>query len=156
INIERQLTSAPPCLPLYQLADEMLRRPKVLSNSVLLGFPYADVAEMGSSVLAVTDNDPKLARQLADELAGYLWTHRHEFVGALLGVAEALDRAARLDGPVCLLDMGDNVGGGSPGDGTVLAHALHDRPTGTAFVCLFDPEAVARAEAAGAGQAVRL
>ena len=27
-------------------------------------------------------------------------------------------------GPVCLLDMGDNVGGGSPGDGTILLQSL--------------------------------
>src|SRR5262249_8823264 len=87
INIESQLTSESPCLALYNLADEMLRRPKVLSNSVMLGFPYADVEEMGSSVIAVTDNDAALARRLADELAGYLWEHRHEFVGRLTGVA---------------------------------------------------------------------
>ena len=28
--------------------------------------------------------------------------------------------AANMPGPVFLLDMGDNVGGGSPGDGTLL------------------------------------
>jgi microcystin degradation protein MlrC len=52
--------------------------------------------------------------------------------------------------------MGDNVGGGSPGDGTVLAHALHARRLGESFVCLFDPAAVAAAEAAGVGQEGRL
>jgi microcystin degradation protein MlrC len=156
INIECQLTSEPPCLPLYQLADEMLRRPGVLSDSILLGFPYADVAEMGSSVLVVTNDDVVLARDLANELASHLWQRRHEFVGRLTGVAEAVERAAGLDGPVCLLDMGDNVGGGSPGDGTVLAHALRERGVGPAFVCLSDPRSVAEAEAAGVGAEVRL
>jgi microcystin degradation protein MlrC len=156
INIECQLTSEPPCLPLYQLADEMLHRPGVLSDSVLLGFPYADVAEMGSSVLVVTDNDAALARSLANELGAHLWQRRHEFVGRLVGVTETVGRAATLDGPVCLLDMGDNVGGGSPGDGSVLAHALRERAVLPAFVCLFDPGSVAEAEAAGVGQEVRL
>jgi microcystin degradation protein MlrC len=67
-----------------------------------------------------------------------------------------VDRASQWDGPVCLLDMGDNVGGGSAADGTVLAHALHRRKLGPAFVCLYDPAAVQTAEAAGVGQRVRL
>ena len=50
INIERQQTSEPHCRPLYELADAMLRQPGVLSNSILLGFPYSDVAEMGSAM----------------------------------------------------------------------------------------------------------
>ena len=49
INIERQLTSEAHIRPLYELADAMLRRESVLSNSILLGFPYADVAEVGSA-----------------------------------------------------------------------------------------------------------
>ena len=69
---------------------------------------------MGSSVIAVTDNNPKLAQQLADELAGYLWTNREAFAGDFISVDQALEKAADLRGPVCLLDMGDNVGGGSP------------------------------------------
>jgi microcystin degradation protein MlrC len=52
--------------------------------------------------------------------------------------------------------MGDNVGGGSPADGTLLAHALHQHKFGPAFVCLCDPEAVRQAEAAGIGARVRL
>src|SRR5439155_8136394 len=52
--------------------------------------------------------------------------------------------------PVCLLDMGDNVGGGSPGDGTTLLHALHGS-VGPAFVCLCDPIAWRAALQVGVG-----
>ncbi len=58
INIKRQLTSEWPCLPLYEFADEQLSESGVLSNSIVLGFPYADVEEMGSSAIVVTDDDP--------------------------------------------------------------------------------------------------
>jgi microcystin degradation protein MlrC len=156
IDIERQYTAEPPCRPLYELADEILSRPGVLSNSILLGFPYADVPEVGSAALVVTDDDPHLARRCADELGSYLWEHRREFVGEHLGIEAALDRAASLPGRVCLLDMGDNVGGGSPGDGTLLAHALHRRRLPDAFVCLYDPAAVAEAEKSGSGSSARL
>jgi microcystin degradation protein MlrC len=45
--------------------------------------------------------------------------------------------------------MGDNVGGGSPADGTILAQALHQRKIPKSFVCLYDPESVAQAQASG-------
>jgi microcystin degradation protein MlrC len=149
INIEKQHTSEEPCHSAYHFADEQLANEKLLVNSIVLGFPYADVAEMGSSVIAVTDDDHQLAQQLANELAGYLWRHRENFAGDFISIDEALDKAAGMRGPVCLLDMGDNVGGGSPGDGTLLAIATHQRKLEKSFVCLCDHEAVAQAQAMG-------
>jgi microcystin degradation protein MlrC len=104
---------------------------------------------MGSSAIAVTDDDPQLAQQLANELGGYLWEHREAFAGDFIPIDDALDKATGLRGPVCLLDMGDNVGGGSPGDGTLMALAIHERKLPKSFVCLCDPEAVAQAQAMG-------
>jgi len=149
INIERQHTAEEPCVSLYRHADEQLVDDRVRSNSILLGFPYADVPEMGSSVLVVTDNEPALAQQLANELAMYLWEHRKEFEGEFLSIDDALGKSASLTGPVCLLDMGDNVGGGSPGDGTLLALAINERKLSKGLVVLCDPESVALAEAIG-------
>jgi microcystin degradation protein MlrC len=149
INIERQRTSESPCLEQHQFADAMLKRPKVLANSLMLGFPYADVPEMGSAVIVVIDGDRAEAQSLANEWGEFLWSRREQFVGKLTAVSDAIEFAATHDGPICLLDMGDNVGGGSPGDGTILARELNARGIGPAFVCLFDPEAVARAETAG-------
>ena len=151
INIERQHTAEDPCQSLFRLVDKQMMDHHVLTSSIMLGFPYADVAEMGSAVIAVTDNDAALARNTANELASYLWEHREDFAGKFISIDEALDKAAGLTGPVCLLDMGDNVGGGSPADGTLLAHAIYERRMPRSLVCLFDPEAVAAAEAVGVG-----
>ncbi len=156
VNIERQLTSAPPSKPLYDQADAMLRENGVLTNSVLLGFPYADVPEMGSSVIVVTDNEPTRAQDLANRLANTWWRRRQEFIGELVGVEEAVEKAAKLEGPACLLDMGDNVGGGSPADGTEIAHALYRRRLGPSFVCLCDASAAEQARTAGVGATLRL
>ncbi|MDC0935295.1 M81 family metallopeptidase [Pirellulales bacterium] len=170
ISIQCQSTEEPPCRQLYHLADEMLDQPAVLSNSVLLGFPYADVPEMGSSVVVVTDNDQALADRLARELALTLWEHRQQLVSYLIGVDEAVRLANQAEPPVCLLDMGDNVGGGSPGDGTWLAHALRANNLeaghveaghwefeqgGEWLITLFDPPAVAKAIDAGVGARLR-
>ena len=151
IGIERQDTSSPPCLPLYEQADGWLKEPGVLSDSIVLGFPYADVPEMGSAFIAVTDGDPGLAQRVADDLAGYLVAHRDRFVGEFVSIPDAVDAALVCEGPVCLLDMGDNVGGGSAADGTLIAHELLVRGGAKTFLCLYDPESVEQAVSAGIG-----
>jgi microcystin degradation protein MlrC len=150
----------------------------VLSNSILLGFPYSDVPEMGSSVVVVTNDQPELAQGLANGLAREIEVNRHDFAGKFLSIDQAIDQALRLEGPVCLLDMGDNVGGGSPGDGTALARAIHDRfqalgnsstggqaTSGTgmnftigarAFVCIDDAQAADLSAASKIGSKLRL
>lgn len=152
INIERQLTAQPPCSELYALADSQLARPGVISNSCVLGFPFADVTEMGSSFIAVTDNNPTLARKLVDELAAYATDHCQDFRPQLISIDQALDEAMSSPGPVTLLDIGDNIGGGSPGDGTHLLYALYARKISSAFVSLYDPKAAEFASNTGIGR----
>ena len=156
INIACQETDAPPCSTLMQRSEAQRRYGGVLSNSVMLGFPYADVPEMGSAFVAVTDNDPGLAQKLADEMAAWLVEHRRDFVGDLPSVEVAVAKAMTVEESVCLLDVGDNIGGGSPGDSTLIAQALDARGTGRAFVCLFDPPAVQRVADAQAGGTLEL
>lgn len=79
INIERQHTAEPHCCAIYDLADEQLRRAGVLSNSILLGFPYSDVTGMGSSVIAVADGDSELAHRTSVELALAIWDAASRF-----------------------------------------------------------------------------
>lgn len=154
INIERQLTTESPCTELFALADAQLSR-GAISNSCVLGFPYADVPEMGSSFIAVTDNNPALAKQLAQELATYVLEERKSFLPNLISIKEAIDQAMQFSGPVTLLDIGDNIGGGSPGDGTHLLRALLDRKITSAFVSLFDPESVRLAAVTGIGKSAQ-
>ena len=156
VNIEAQATAEFPCRELYALADEVRQRPNVLAVNLLLGFPYADVPEMGASLSVVTDHDLPLARQYAEEIAQYWWGRRADFQGQLTSVEDAVRQAKFAPGPVCLLDMGDNVGGGSPADETWIAHELRRQQVVPAFVCLFDPDAVQAASRAGVGGQVQL
>ena len=156
INIERQGTTLWPCLPLYELANGQLARPDVLSNSIVLGFPYSDVEEMGSSAIVVTDGNVQLAQQLAAELTDYMLANKDDFVGEYITVEEAVEQAVNSPGPVCLLDMGDNVGGGSDADSTLIAHEIHRRGDTTGFVCLFDKPSQEQARAAGVGARLTL
>ena len=107
---------------------------------------------MGSSFVVVTYNDPDLAQTCVGEMARHLVERRHNFVANLLGI----ELAMRAEKPVCLLDMGDNVGGGSPGDNTFLACALNARQIGHSFVCFFNPGSVREAEGVEVGKQLTL
>ncbi len=151
ISIESQCTEESPCRELGELADDIRSRPNVLSASLLLGFPYADVPEMGSSTIVVSDDDPELAEQYAQELAAAMWQRRTDLVRTAPAVDEAIASALESEPPVCLLDMGDNVGGGSPGDGTWLANAIHERRIDRSLVVLCDQAAAMAANETGVG-----
>jgi microcystin degradation protein MlrC len=155
INIERQHTAESPCAELEKAALNLSTRVPMLSSSILLGFPYADVPEMGSGAIVVADGSRAAACAGARELGSLLLDGRSKYVGKLIDPQAAIDLAAQLPGPVCLLDMGDNVGGGSPGDGTTLAHLLK-KSAKRAFVCLYDPAAVDKAYLAGVGSHLTL
>lgn len=156
INIRSQNTSEPPLRGFYEEAAALAGRPGVLSHSLILGFPYADVAEMGSSVLVVADGDPALAESVAELIATRMWEQRERFEPIQITAKEALALASqRQERPVVLLDMGDNVGGGSPANGTeIVREWLAAEPGGKRarlFVSLHDPAAVASARLAGVG-----
>ena len=59
-------------------------------------------------------------------------------------------------GPVVLMDVGDNIGGGSPGDGTILLEAAVRLRVSGFLAILFDPSAVEQCIAAGVGGTVSL
>jgi microcystin degradation protein MlrC len=155
INIERQATGESHWEPIHEALERCRSEPGILNASVVLGFPYADVPKMGSAVVVTADRDVGRAKAVAGRLAETLWQHRHQFVGQMLSVDQAVQLASQSQPPVGLLDMGDNVGGGSPGDGTALAHAL--RACGIrALVCLYDPQTAARCSEAAVGSVLDL
>ena len=156
INIESQGTREEPMLTVIRELDKIRAMPGVLGASVVMGFPYADVPEMGTSFIVATDNDPKLAESLAAELSDWLLAHRELYRGNLLAPEEAVRRSQAAKKPVGLLDMGDNMGGGAPADSTVLAHICHREKIQRVFVCLADPESVSLARQAGVGSKLRL
>lgn len=157
INILRQGTGDWPMRHLVEMANEIQRRPGVLSVSVIEGFPYADVEEFGMSFIVITDNNLGLADELARSLATAAWNLRHEFVGDGIDIEEALRRADRsVRGPVVLLDVGDNVGGGSPADSTHVLAVAQRLSIRNLFHSLCDPSSVADCERAGLGARVTL
>ncbi|WP_169975557.1 M81 family metallopeptidase [Tautonia rosea] len=152
VNLLGQDTSAEPMRSLMNEARSLEQRPGLLSISLMGGFPYADVPEMGSSVIAVADGDRSLAQAAADDLAARLWSIRHDLDARRPDAAEAVRQAIASDrSPVVLVDLGDNIGGGTPGDGTVILSELIRQQARGAVVVIHDPDAVAEAARLGPG-----
>lgn len=157
VNISRQDTSEQPMAGLIDAATAIADRPGMLDASVVQGFPYADVPHMGMTALAIHDGDDAAASSAATELAEAIWAVRADLQAQGFSVDDALDVAGReLVGPVVLLDVGDNVGGGAPGDSTVLLAAARHRGMGSFLQTLCDPDAVRACTTAGTGATVRI
>jgi microcystin degradation protein MlrC len=157
VNIVKQFTGEEPMLSLVQGIDEVLARPGMLSASVAEGYPYADVEEMGMSFLAVHDGDASAARDAARWLARRAWDRRAALQGDVPSVTEALQYAARAEkGPVVLMDVGDNIGGGSSADSTYLLAEAQRLGIRGFLQTLYDPEAVMACVVAGVGANVSL
>lgn len=138
-------------------AAELRADPRVLAVCVMGGFAYADTPDTGASVIVTTDGDPALARATADELAALLLANRAAALPTAYPPAEAIRRALAMPGgPIILVDSADNIGGGTPGDGTDALRALLDAGMAEAAVVIADPAAVATCWAAGEGAELAL
>ncbi len=157
IQISKQHTASFPALALYDEVQEVLRWPGILTASVAMGFYYADVAEMGASFFATADGDAELARKAARHLTDRAWALRAELTGNLPSPEVAVRAALAAEhGPVVLMDVGDNVGAGSPADSTILFAEVLRQGGRDTLVILYDPESVAVCLDAGPGARVRL
>jgi microcystin degradation protein MlrC len=157
VNIMLQDTGREPLKSFMDEVRALEDQPGILAASFLPGFAYADVPQTGPAVIVVADGDPDLARRQADRLARRLWDERERWTVRLPDAATAVRQALQAERlPVVLVDTGDNVGGGSAGDGTVLLAELLRQQASGGVVCLYDPEAVWQCAAAGVGGEVAL
>ncbi|MBO9592669.1 MAG: M81 family metallopeptidase [Niabella sp.] len=142
ISIEQQHTGKEPCRSLYREVQEIAVNMGAHSVSILLGFPYADVYEMGSAVLvisdALTDTKPWLPR-----LEACFLDRLPSFCGERTTLQQILPQASGLQKPVLLLDMGDNVGGGARGCSMYLLDQLEAAGKDKACVCITSRQTVA-------------
>jgi microcystin degradation protein MlrC len=128
----------------------------VLSVSLIHGFMAADVPDLGTRVMVVTDDDPARGAALAEQLGREVIGLRGATGMPMLGTREGVDRALQLvaEGrrPVVVADVWDNPGGGTAGDGTLILREMMTRPgLRLAVATIWDPMAVTFARGAGEG-----
>ncbi|MGH8925524.1 MAG: M81 family metallopeptidase [Acidimicrobiia bacterium] len=147
----RQGTDATPMAELKGHASQLQAKDGIRRISLFPGFPYSDVARAGFSVVVVYEEGAgdladKVGRELASAVESADWSVERP------GAAEAVSEAIRsVERPVILADIADNIGGGSPGDGTALLYELLAQGAQGALVSLVDSEAARAAHKVGKG-----
>jgi microcystin degradation protein MlrC len=126
--------------------------PGVLSASIAHGFPFADVADVGTRVLVIADTKPDVAVRAAKTMARRLYAARHALRPQMPDIETSLARATALPGCTVLGDYADNPGGGAAGDSTYFLRALLLRDAQDAAIgCFWDPMVASLCEQAGVG-----
>ncbi len=132
----------------------------ILSVSFIHGFMAADVPEMGSRMLVVSDGDKPKGDRLAESLGREIFALRGKTMMPTASIDAGLDRAlavAKPGKPAVIADMWDNPGGGVAGDGTLILRRMIERKIGkAALATIWDPIAVNFAHAAGEGAEIDL
>jgi len=166
-HVMRQGTADEPNRTLQARARAMEQQ-GALCASIFVGFPHADIANAGLSVVITTDNDRAAAESLRDELLAVAWNAREQFVYRVESLKDSVARAKALafdsastapmtDGPIFLLDHYDNAASGGTMDTTaVLAEILRQQLDNVAVFGIFDPIAVELAIVAGIGAQITL
>jgi microcystin degradation protein MlrC len=151
-----QVTAHPPMDEVLQRVHDIEARPGIVCVTIATGFPWADVPEVGSSVMVVADGDEALAQQTADELGQWIWENRERWYSPPLAVREALRRGEELGKhPIILADHSDNTGGGSPGDSTEVLQTFIDLDLQDALILyMVDNEVAVQAHHAGVGSRI--
>jgi microcystin degradation protein MlrC len=156
--LQAQFTGRYPMTRLLEEAHRMEQLPGVEAITVAAGFPWSDIKEAGMSFIVITNNDQNLAECLAQKLSDLAWSMRRDFLVKPMPIQEALKKIkVAIEGPIVLADIGDNPGGGSPCDGTiVLSAVLEERLTGGLFGVIWDPAIATKAAKAGPGHEINI
>jgi len=113
-----QGTGTSPSMEIMERARVWEERTRDAYVSVAYGFAYADVTDIGATVMVVTNNDQALADRIAQDMSDFIWKQREAFAGKTLpkvkdGVAQAIAAAKAGRVPVVVADHSDRTGNSS-------------------------------------------
>ncbi|MFO7852193.1 MAG: M81 family metallopeptidase [Bacteroidota bacterium] len=110
-----QGTGVSPAMEIMERARRWEDRMPGVYVSVAFGFAYADVPDVGATIMVITNDDKELAERIANDMNDYIWRVRHEFAGKKLpktseGVRLGIEAAKAGKTPVVLADHSDRTG----------------------------------------------
>ena len=149
--------------PMRSFLESVYRRekePGILSISPVHGCPLAAIPDLGSKMLVITDDDPELAYKTSKELGMEFYEIRgqqSQYLDIDIALDKALEKAAKGQTGIQLLEWSDMAGAGFPTDGTELLIAMYARGmTNLAVGLMWDPMAVSICHAAGSNTELML
>ena len=156
ISIEQQHTGSNPCAGLYEYVNKLVAEMDLIHISINLGFPYADVYEMGTSFIIIQDASRPGGQQTIDRLNDYMKNHQESFIGIKKSIDQLLPVIEKSEKPVLLLDMGDNIGGGSPGNSLHLWRFFESHQQFKSFFSIVAPITVDQLSTVRPGETVSI
>ncbi len=151
-----QCTLFNPTKQIYDRAREWEAKEKdAYCVNVALGFPYADVPDAGTTVIAVTNNNKQLAEKIVQDMSDFIWSIREPFANQRVpkvkeGVDIVLKAVQAGKRPVVIADHGDRTG-----DGThILKELLARGAKNFAIATITDQRAIGELEKSGLGKKV--
>lgn len=143
-----QGTGVPPAMNIMERARRWECQNFDVYVSVAFGFAFADVPDVGATVMVVTNNDQELADKIADDMSDYIWRIREEFAGKKLpktqkGVTLAIQAAKKGQTPVVIADHSDRTGGSTH----ILAELIRQKASSFCITTLRDERAIKKIKA---------
>ncbi len=137
--------------------DAERRHPDILAVNVFAGFAYSDVPDAGLSFTANTIGDPDVARAELRRMCDAAMAMKQHADPTGISLDEAMIRLKdQRDGPVLLVEPADNIGGGAPGDLTIVLRALIEHGVQNAGAVIADAGSVRIASTHRTGERFRL
>lgn len=147
-----QWTGASPWTALGQRALVWEAREPDTYVNIFFGFPFADVPDVGMTVQVLTNGNPKLAEQVARDLAATIWRQREVLLKSTtihrIADGVALAKQAVADGatPVVLADHSDRSGNAT----WLLREIIAQDLANTLIATITDGKTTAKLKAMGA------
>lgn len=145
---EQSVSQDEPVKSINQYLDDLEKDERILSCSWHVGYLRHDCPEVGCGIVVIPSKQEyqKYANEIADKLAEYIFSKRHEFhyTGKTATAQDAVKIALDFeDKPVFITDSGDNVTSGAMGQNTFILRqflAIPDVKKKVLFVAINDPK----------------
>lgn len=142
-----QGTGASPAMEIMERARIWEERSRDAFVSVAFGFAYADVPDVGATVMVVTNNDQEMADRIAQDMSDFIWKKREEFAGKTLpktkeGVSLAIAAARAGNVPVVVADHSDRTGNST----WILEELIAQRASNFCITTISDEKAIKEIE----------
>jgi len=153
-------TTLSPAKDLVDRVNWWMKQDGVIDATMLFGFAWSDVDNLGMAAIAVTGNDPELAQKIVEDLSEEAWSRRDQLTGIGNksfyhledGVKAAIKKAETAKKPIVILDHADR----SNDTTYVIRELLKQGATKAAVPSIYDPESAQKCVEAGKGATVEL
>jgi len=132
-------TSISPMKEAINIAHKYEEKQEILNITVAGGFAYSDIKRTGMSITVSFISGLDGVKRITREIGDSIWKKRESLEIRNTPIDAAIDDAlSSRQYPVVLVDVADNIGGGTPGDGTELLRSLIERKADRAVIVISD------------------